>query len=83
MGDHLDVVLADMAFDPHDPRRRFAVGLGGAFMTRDAVDWERLLDTNALCGRPANCFFDAISQPRDPALYVSFAGRSIVAIGGQ
>ncbi len=82
LGDHLDVVLTDMQFDPHDPRRRFAIGLGGAFMTRDGANWERLLDTGALRGRPANCFFDWIAQPRDPALYVSFAGRSIVRIGG-
>ena len=81
-GDHLDVVLTDMQFDPFNPRRRFAVGLGGAFMTRDAVNWERLLDTGALRGRPANCYFDWISQPSNPALYVSFAGRSIVKISG-
>jgi hypothetical protein len=71
-----------MQFDPHDPGRRFAVGLGGAFMTGDRVNWVRLLDTGALRGRPSNCYFDWISQPSDPALYVSFAGRSIVKISG-
>ena len=79
-GDHLDVVLTDMQFDPFNPWRRFAVGLGGAFMTGDGMNWERLLDTGALRGRPANCYFDWISQPAQPALYVSFAGRSIVKI---
>jgi hypothetical protein len=79
-GDHLDLVLTDMQFDPFDPNRRFAVGLGGAFWTHDGVNWERLLDTGALRGRPSNCYFDWISNPSDPALYVSFAGRSIVKI---
>ncbi len=81
-GDHYDVILSDMQFDPFDPRRRFAVGLVGAFMTTDGVTWERLLDTGAMRGRPANCYFDWVSQPSDPALYVSFAGRSIVKISG-
>ena len=79
-GDHLDVVLTDMQFDPFNPWRRFAVGLGGAFMTVDGMNWERLLDTGALRGRPSNCYFDQTSQPAQPALYVSFAGRSIVKI---
>jgi hypothetical protein len=80
IGDHLDTVLNDMQFDPFDAQRRFAVGIGGAFMTRDGVNWERLLDTGALRGRPSNAYFDWISQPSNPALYVSFAGRSIVKI---
>ncbi|WP_243422670.1 FG-GAP-like repeat-containing protein [Micromonospora globispora] len=81
-GDHYDVVLSDMQFDPLNAGRRFAVGLGGAFLTTDGVNWQRLLDTGAMRGRPANCYFDWISQPSDPALYVSFAGRSIVKISG-
>jgi hypothetical protein len=80
IGDHLDLALTDMQFDPFDGQRRFAVGLGGAFWTRDGVNWERLLDTGALRGRPSNSYFDWISNPSDPALYVSFAGRSIVKI---
>jgi hypothetical protein len=81
IGDFLDVLLTDMQFDPRNPRRRFAVGLAGAFMTRDGgVSWQRLLDTGALRGRPSNCYFDFISDPVNPALYVSFAGRSIVKV---
>ena len=80
IGEHLDVVLTDMQFDPFDSQRRFAVGLGGAFWTVDGVNWQRLLDTGALRGRPSNCYFDWITNPSDPALYVSFAGRSIVKI---
>jgi hypothetical protein len=79
-GDHLDVVLTDMQFDPNNPTKRFAVGLAGAFMTDDGVTWVRLLDTGALRGRPANCYYDWISIPSLPALYVSFAGRSIVKL---
>src|SRR5262249_721907 len=82
VGDHYDVILTDMQFDPNQPGRRFAVGLAGAFMTMDGVTWTRLLDTAALRGRPANCYFDWISNLDDPALYVSFAGRSIVKISG-
>jgi hypothetical protein len=82
IGDHYGGILNDMQFDPFNPGRRFAVGLAGAFMTTDGVTWERLLDTAALRGRPANCYFDSVSQPADPALYVSFAGRSIVKITG-
>jgi hypothetical protein len=82
VGDHYDVVLSDMQFDPFQPQRRFAVGLGGAFMTTDGVTWSRLLDTWNRRGRPANCYFDWISQPSNPALYVSFAGRGIVKIAG-
>jgi len=75
-------VLSDMQFDPFNVGRRFRVGLAGAFVTADGVNWERLFDTGASRGRPANCYFDWISQPSDPALYVSFAGRSIVKISG-
>jgi hypothetical protein len=62
--------------------RGHALGLGGAFFTTDGVNWQRLLDTAAMRGRPANCYFDWISVPADPALYLSFAGRSIVKISG-
>ncbi len=94
-GDHLDLVLTDMWFDPFESDRRFAVGIGGAFMTDDAGQtWQRLLDTGALRGRPANCYYDYVSAgwsapegsnvelPTDPTLYVSLAGRSIVKISG-
>ena len=80
VGDHFDLILTDMQFDPSNPRRRFAVGLGGAFMTDDGVNWVRLLHTGALAGRPANCCYDPVSNPSDPALYVAFAGRSVVKI---
>ena len=68
MGDHLDVVLTDMQFDRLDPNHRFAVGLGGAFMTRDGASWERLLDTGALRGRLSNCYLDWIDTVRPHAV---------------
>ena len=80
VGDTTQVVLSDMQFDPFDGRRRFAVGVAGAFMTTDGVTWQRLLDTGAMRGLPTNCFFDQWSVPSDPSLYVGFAGRSIVKI---
>ena len=79
-GDHVEVVLTDMQFDPFEPTIRFAVGEGGAFMTLDGVTWSRLLDTGGLPGRPVNCYYDRISAPTNRALYVAFAGRSIVRI---
>ena len=82
-GDGLGGILNDMQFDPQNPRRRFAVGLAGAFMTRDGgATWVRLLDTGALRGRPSNCYFDRVTKPEEPAHYVSFAGRGIVKITG-
>jgi hypothetical protein len=80
-GEFVDLVLTDMQFDPHDPLRRFAVGEGGAFFTTDGVNWNRLLDTVALPGRPTNCYYDSISDPSSQALYVAFAGRSLLKIG--
>jgi len=80
IGDFFDLVLTDMQFDPTNPLVRFAVGESGAFGTADGVHWTRLLHTGALCGRPANCFYDQATDPFNPALYVSFAGRSVVKI---
>ena len=80
IGDHFDLVLTDMQFDPANPLVRFAVGEGGAFGTADGSHWTRLLHSRALCGRPANCLYDQATDPFDPALYVSFAGRSVVKI---
>ena len=82
IGDRFDLVLTDMQFDPYNPPVRFAVGVGGAFATIDGVNWTRLVHTGALAGRPANCYYDRISNPDDPALYVAFAGRSLVKITG-
>ena len=79
--DHfVEVVLTDIQFDPYRPLTRFAVGEGGAFFTNDGVNWNRLLDTGALPGRPTNCYYDWVSNPCRRALYVAFAGRSLVKI---
>jgi hypothetical protein len=74
------LVLTDMQFDPSNPLIRFAVGTGGVFLTIDGVNWTRLLHAGALAGRPTNCYYDWISDPYAPALYVAFAGRSLVKI---
>jgi hypothetical protein len=56
------------------------VGQAGAFFTEDGIHWTRLLDTAALPGLPTNCYFDSVSDPAHRALYVGFAGRSLVKI---
>ncbi len=80
IGDYFDMILTDMQFDPHNPLVRFAVGEGGVFYTNDGVNWIRLLHAGAIAGRSANCYYDWITNPDDPALYVAFAGRSLVRI---
>jgi hypothetical protein len=71
-----------MQFDPYSPLIRFAVGVGGAFVTIDGgVTWTRLLHTGALPGQPTNCYYDWIS-PTSPSLYVAFGGRGLVKITG-
>ena len=80
VGDFFDVLITDMKFDPNNPLIRFAVGRGGAFYTNDGVNWVQLLHTGALSGRPSSCYYDFITNPDDPALYVAFAGRSVVKI---
>ncbi|MGA8030107.1 MAG: choice-of-anchor D domain-containing protein [Bryobacteraceae bacterium] len=79
IGDHFDLILTDMAFHPVYDLVRYAVGEGGVFCTIDGVNWTRLLHAGAFPGRPANCCY-GVTNPRDPALYVSFAGRSLVEI---
>lgn len=81
LGDHFDLVLTDMQFDPATPLVRFAVGQGGAFGTNDGgASWIRLLHSGALPGRPANCYYDWITDQADPALYVALAGRSLIKL---
>jgi hypothetical protein len=80
VGDYYDVLISDMKFDPNNPLIRFAVGRGGAFYTNDGVNWIQVLHTGALSGRPTSCYYDFITNPDDPALYVAFAGRSVVKI---
>ena len=80
VGEHFDLILTDMQFDPNNPQLRFAVGVGGASMTSGDVNWTRVLHSGALPGRPSSCYYDSISNPKDPALYVSFAERSLAKI---
>jgi hypothetical protein len=81
-GDYSDLLLTDMKFDPNNPLVRFAVGKGGAFYTVDGSKWTRLLHTGALPGHPCYCYYDPITNPADPALYVAFAGRGVVRVDG-
>jgi hypothetical protein len=76
----IEVPLADMQFDPSVPLRRFAVGLAGAFVTENGVNWTRLLDSKAFSGLATNSYYDSVSDPPNRSLYVGFAGRSLVKI---
>jgi hypothetical protein len=78
--DFIDLVLTDMQFDPINPQRRFAVGKGGVFFTNDGANWDRLLDTVALPGRPTNCYYDSVSDLSSRALYVATGERSLLKI---
>jgi hypothetical protein len=80
LGDNFDVLLTDMQFDPNYMQIRFAIGVGGVFLTIDGgATWTRLLHTGALPGRPSSCYYDWLSDSA-PSLYVAFAGRSLVKI---
>jgi hypothetical protein len=74
-------ILTDMKFDPNFTQAFFSIGVGGAFMTIDGENWTRLLHTSALPGRPSSCYVDSLSEAT-AALYVAFAGRSLVKITG-
>jgi hypothetical protein len=80
LGDGADLILTDMVFHPTDPNLRFAIGEGGAFMTRDGANWTRIYHAGALAGRPTSCFYDWISIPSNPSLYVGLAGRGVIKI---
>ena len=82
VGGSADLLLTDMKFDPNNPLLRFAVGQGGAFYTMDGTNWTRLLHTSALPSRPAVCYYDPITNPTDPALYVALTDRGAVKIDG-
>lgn len=81
IGEHFDLILTDMKFDPNFTSARFAIGAGGAFMTIDDVNWTRLLHPAALPGRPSTCYLNSLSEAT-ASLYIAFAGRSLVKITG-
>jgi hypothetical protein len=70
----------DLVVDRSDPRRRFAIGVMGVFATSDGVKWRRLMDARALPSIPRTGFYDPISDPKDPALYVACDGRGVLKI---
>ena len=74
-------VINDMIFDREKPGMRFAVGDAGVFFTANGTNWERLLSTTALPGYPMMGYFDPITDPSHPALYVAMNGRGILRLG--
>ena len=68
LDEHFDLILTDMQFDPNNPMVRFAIGVGGAFMTINGMNWIRLLHTGALPGQPPSCYYDWISDVTPPCM---------------
>jgi uncharacterized repeat protein (TIGR01451 family) len=74
-------VINDMIFDRKERGTRFTVGNAGVFLTVNGENWERLLSTTALPGYPVAGYFDRISDPSNPVLYVALNGRGILGLG--
>ncbi len=70
----------DLVVDRSNPKHRFALGMAGVFVTTDGVNWTKLLDTAALPSRPISGFYDPITDPKDPSLYVACEGRGVLKI---
>jgi hypothetical protein len=70
----------DLVVDRSDPKKRFALGMAGVFYTTDGSQWFRLLDTAALPSRPVSGYYDRISDPKTPSLYVACDGRGVLRI---
>lgn len=70
-------VITDMAFD-RQSKTRFAAGLAGIFHSVDGTTWFRLVDSRALPSRPVGLYYNPITDPADPMLYMAFLGRGIM-----
>jgi photosystem II stability/assembly factor-like uncharacterized protein len=75
-------ILTDMVFLRSDRRQRFALGAAGVMRTGDSIDWHVVYNAIALPGLPESAFFDGISNPRDPKLYVVVEGRGVLRVSG-
>jgi hypothetical protein len=73
-------ILTDMVFLRSDRRQRFALGAAGVMCTTDGVDWRVVYNAIALPGLPESAFYDGITTPREPRLYVSVEGRGVLRI---
>ena len=73
-------VLRDMLFVRGEPFTCFAMGNAGVAYTVDGLQWDLLLSSQALPGRPEAAFFDPVSDSFDRALYVACEGRGVLRI---
>ncbi|MDQ2824361.1 MAG: hypothetical protein M3R29_02830 [Verrucomicrobiota bacterium] len=73
-------LLTDMLFMRGERNTRFAFGNAGVFCTVNGFEWETVLNSIALPGRPESGFFDPLSDPWDRALYVTLEGRSVLRL---
>lgn len=85
-GGKLDItingVVRDMLFVRTDRFMRFAFGSAGVMYTVEGIDWHTLLNSIAMGGCPESGFFDGITDPLNPTLYVELEGRSVLRLEG-
>jgi len=72
--------LSDMLFVRSNRSRRFALGGAGVMMTDNGIDWQCLLNSIALPSLPQSAFYEGVSDPSNPALYVMADGRGIMRL---
>jgi hypothetical protein len=73
-------ILSDMLFVRSNRSRRFALGGAGVMMTDNGVDWQCLVNSIALPSLPQSAFYDGVSDPSNPSLYVMADGRSVMRL---
>ena len=70
-------VMNDIIFD-RNTQMRFALGIAGVFYSQDGKSWPRLIDPKAMPCKPRGAWFDPLTDPNDPSLYVALDGRGIL-----
>ncbi|HWM29554.1 MAG TPA: sialidase family protein [Woeseiaceae bacterium] len=73
-------ILTDMQFLRSDRLHRFALGAAGVMRTSDGVDWRVVYNAIALPGLPESAYYDGISNPLQPKLYVVVEGRGVLRL---
>ena len=73
-------MLTDMHFLRSDRLQRFALGAAGVMRTTDGVDWRVVYNAIALPGLPESAYYDGISNPLQPKLYVVVEGRGVLRL---
>ena len=74
-------MLTDMHFLRSDRLQRFALGAAGVMRTTDGIDWRVVYNAIALPGLPESAYYDGVSNPLEPKLYVAVEGRGVLRLG--